>query len=85
VSAALQGAAVAGQAAPMVTLDQLKRRVMLDEDAPGRVAAADVEHIVGIVAYVLGFAALHQGIAVDLGNGHVLICTTNTREAACAG
>ena len=78
MSAAVTGGAVC-------TLKELKLAVMLSDETPGDLPAADVEHVVGIVAFVLGLAALSKGIAVDLGNGYVLCCTTQSKEASCAG
>jgi len=73
-------------AAPIrATMTDLKNAVRWRDDAPTEVPAARFNEIVGVTALHLGFCALGSGVELDLGNGHVLVCTVRPQEAACAG
>lgn len=64
------------------TLDHLKAAVRHRDDAPGHMLMHDIDQVVGVCAKTLGLQALGRGLAVDLGNGYVLVCTTEMRNAS---
>ncbi|WP_124446098.1 hypothetical protein [Paucibacter sp. KBW04] len=59
------------------TLADLQNAVVWSDECPGRLQLEDVHQLVGITAKRLGFNALGQGLALDLGNGFTLTCTTS--------
>jgi hypothetical protein len=67
------------------TMAELKDAVRWREDAPTEVDPRRFDEIVGVTALHLGFCALGGSVELDLGNGHVLVCTVRPQEAACAG
>lgn len=73
-------------AAPLrATMADLKNAVRLRSDAPTEVDTRRFNEIVGVTALHLGFCSLGRSVELDLGNGHVLVCTVRPQEAACAG
>lgn len=62
------------------TLNDLETAVQWREDTPGHMLPADVRQVVGVTAKLLGLNALAKGVAIDLGNGYVLVCTTRQAE-----
>lgn len=62
-------------AVPVAARDVL-RAVISSDHAPLDVLVHDADRVVGLTLKVLALAALGRGIAVDLGNGQALVCTT---------
>jgi hypothetical protein len=65
----------------LTTGRDLMRAVMASDTAPLDVLVHDAERVVGVTLKTLALAALSQGVAIDLGNGYALVCTTQPSEA----
>jgi len=70
-----------GRAMQPVTHEHLKRAVYSDDRFPARCSRATSDHLVGIMLKTVGLASLHRAIAIDIGNGYVLVCTTQPAKA----
>lgn len=69
-----------------VNLDQLASAVLSADAYAGEQSASQIAHILEIgLKNTLGLAGLYSTVHIDLGNGHLLVCTTKVKPKAKAG
>ncbi|MBY0235089.1 MAG: hypothetical protein K2W93_08910 [Burkholderiaceae bacterium] len=67
------------------TLTDLQRTVLHDDNCPGRVVPADINTVVEMTVKRLGFTARGRCLTLDIGNGHMLVCTVEKINATVRG